>query len=257
MKIKTLPLLFLLPGAMAAFPALAQTPDPAPQPAVWQPAGNRRLPRTVPLLTTPPPARRWLIDVSGATDLTNPAVFNPRFAQASVAGWHLWRLGTSGKYWLGAGPRLTRCWFEGATFVRQPAHPQQGQLRLESAQLTTVNLAVHAQVRLTHWLQFGGSIDLTGGTWGPTIRHFTQISPIPELDPAAVDVCPQRGNLLLGGKADRGTLTSEVYAGLRLTRHTSARFGLHYTGTNYVIDGRRYQHFATLGSLGLTYSFSE
>ncbi len=252
MKIKTLPLFFLVPSALAAFPALAQAPaDPAPQPAVWQPAGNRRLPRTVPLLTTPPPPHRWLVDVDAAADLTSPEVFNPRFVQASVAGWHLWRLGSSGKYWLGAGPRLTQCWFNGVRFTPQPADPNAGTIPLYSSRLIAANLAVHAQVRLTHWLQLGGNIDLAGGTWGTDGESSYPFGPPTER------LHPQRGNLLLGGKADRGTLTSEAYVGLRLTRHTSARLGLYHNGVNYVVKDKRYQHFATLGSLGLTYSFSE
>lgn len=251
----SLPLIFLL-STLLALPAAAQD-ELAPA----KPARVRRLPRTVPLPTTPPPPRRWLLDGSIGPEVIvregSTARFREQgFVQATLAGWHLWRLDRAGRLWLGGGPRLIRSWDKVGYYEPRPPQPNPLELAIENSQLTALNVALHAQVRLTHWLRLGGNIDLGGYTWGPSrLMHYIP-SPHPWGYIPPRNVRPQRGNLLLGGKADRGTLTSEAYLGLGLTSQTSFRIGIHHTATSYVSEGARFQRFVTLPTAGFSYDLT-
>lgn len=64
---------------------------------------------------------------------------------------------------------------------------------------------------------------------------------------------PVTGNLLLGGRRDRGSLNSELYAAVALSRGLSVRVGYSHIVTAYQSDADRYRRFRNLAALGLSY----
>ncbi|MBC8084832.1 MAG: hypothetical protein H7Z21_16665, partial [Hymenobacter sp.] len=65
---------------------------------------------------------------------------------------------------------------------------------------------------------------------------------------------PTRGNLLLGGSRDRGSLNSEFYLAAALPRGLGLRAGWSHIVTGYETDASTYHRFHNLAALGVSYS---
>ena len=91
----------------------------------------------------------------------------------------------------------------------------------------------------------GFNLDAAGLSFGPTRRTPT-ITGRP--------VRPTRGNLLLGGSRDRGSLNSEFYLALALLRGLGLRAGWSYIVTSHEQETSTYQRFRNLAALGVSYT---
>ena len=181
---------------------------------------------------TPRPAT--VLDLTGAS--------GPTLHYGSAAAWRLWGLDAAGRFQAGVGVRASH-FFADSYALGTQAEPNQAGVQVARPRLTSFNAAFHLRARVAGPVRLGFNLDAVGLTVGP---DRTTGNP-------AQDLHPVRGNLLLGGRRDRGSLNSELYAAVALPRGLSLRAGYSHLVTAYETDADRYHRFHNLAALGLSY----
>ncbi|TGE21955.1 hypothetical protein E5K00_17000 [Hymenobacter aquaticus] len=182
-----------------------------------------------------PPRHATLVDLTGAV--------GPTLTYASAAAWRLWGLDTGGRFQVGAGLRASH-FFTDSYDVDRQAGPGAATLRVLSPRLYALNAAFHLRARVAGPVRLGFNLDAAGLSFGPE-RSTTA---------SGGQVEPTRGNLLLGGRRDRGSLNSEFYLALALPRGLQVRAGWSHIVTGHQREATTYQRFHDLAALGVSYS---
>lgn len=184
------------------------------------------------------PRHATVLDLTGAV--------GPTLNYGSAVAWRLWGLDAAGRFQAGAGVRVSHFFAEGYTLDHQ-AGPEDFSIQVPEPRLTSFNAAFHLRARVAGPLQLGFNLDVAGLTVGPGRTREAAAAAV------GTPVRPVRGNLLLGGTRDRGSLNSEFYAALALPRGLSVRAGLSHLVTGYQDDATRFRRFRSLAALGLSY----
>ena len=142
-------------------------------------------------------------------------------------------------------------------------------VRFDYVTMTSLNAGVRAQVNLG-WLELGASADLLGLTLGRrrTARYRSstgvfEVDSVTTRPFAGANVFqrayPSRLNLRLLGDNDRGTLSTEVYARVRINQRFAIKAGYQWLTTevtvqnrDIVADNNRFRNRAGLAYLALT-----
>ncbi len=247
---------WLLPAILLPLAALA-TPPPAGSAA---PLGIRQTVALPYFL-----ASRLSVDVAGGPGLQGP----PVYGVGAVSGWWMWQPtrqirqleGTAvaapdTRFSFGLGLRLTHLRTRDSSRFDGRGAADGQWLLVDAPQLTALNAALQLQCRLLgapdrHPLSVGFNIDLGGLSFGParTAQAFPRAAP-PLVERT---VQPRRGNVLLGNAHDRGTLNSELYLAWKAQPHLTVRAGWAHVAAGYVWNGHRYQQFANLAVVGLSW----
>lgn len=193
--------------------------------------------------SSPPTARNATV-----FDLTGAA--GPTLNYASAAAWRLWGLDAAGRFQVGLGGRVSHFFAASYDLARQ-TEPDGPAVQVPTPRLTSFNAAFHLRARVAGPLRLGFNLDAAGLTVGPERPQATAVGR--GSTPAEVLVRPVPGNLLLGGRRDRGSLNSEFYAAVALPRGWSLRAGWSHLVTAYASDADRYRRFRNLAALGLSY----
>ncbi|WP_156109434.1 hypothetical protein [Hymenobacter sp. APR13] len=185
---------------------------------------------------TPPPARHaTVMDLTGAV--------GPTLTYASAAAWRLWGLDPGGRFQVGAGLRASHYFTDSYELVRQ-AGPGEASLGVLAPRLYSLNAAFHLRARVAGPVRLGFNLDAAGLSFGP---DRSPTAPGGQLQPT-------RGNLLLGGSRDRGSLNSEFYLAVSLPRGLQLRAGWSHIVTGHERDATTYHRFHDLAALGLSYT---
>lgn len=158
--------------------------------------------------------------------------------------------GCAGRLQVGLGVRASHFFAKGYALDRQ-TEPDGPGVQVPSPSLTSFNAAFHLRARVAGPVRLGFNLDVAGLTLGPDRAQATADGP--GSPPAEVPLRPVTGNLLLGGRRDRGSLNSELYAAVSLSRALSVRVGYSHIVTAYQSDADRYRRFRNLAALGLSY----
>ncbi|MFD1467044.1 hypothetical protein ACFQ48_02310 [Hymenobacter caeli] len=186
-------------------------------------------------------------------DLTSAA--GPTLDYASAAAWHLWGLDAAGRYQVGLGGRVSHFFGDGYALNPQ-AGPANAEIRVARPAITSFNAAFHLRARVAGPLRVGFNLDALGLSAGPG-RDRQDLSAAGLPGPAGSPVRPVAGNVLLGGRPDRGSLNSELYAAVRLSGGLSLRVGYSHLVTAYEDDDSRFHRFHNLAALGLSYQLPQ
>lgn len=142
-------------------------------------------------------------------------------------------------------------------------------VRFNYVTMTSLNAGVRAQVNLG-WVELGASADVLGLTLGRrrTARYRSstgafEVDSVTTRPFAGADVFqrayPSRLNLRLLGDNDRGTLSTEVYARVRINQRFAIKAGYQWLTTevtvqnrDVVADNNRFRNRAGLAYLALT-----
>jgi hypothetical protein len=188
--------------------------------------------------TAPAARHATVFDLTGAS--------GPSLNAASAATWRLWGLDAAGRFQVGLGLRATQFFAAGYALDRQTG-PAGGEIQVAQPRLTAFNVAFHLRARVVRSLHLGFNLDALGLSVGPNrVGQAAGSGAILSLRPVA-------GNVLLGGRADRGSLNSELYAAWGLTQGLQLRGGYSHLVTAYEDDASRYHRFLNLAVLGLSY----
>ena len=125
--------------------------------------------------------------------------------------------------------------------------PAGGEIQVTQPRLTAFNAAFHLRARVVSRLHLGFNLDALGLSVGPDRAGQVAGSG------TTLSLRPVTGNVLLGGRADRGSLNSELYAAWGLARGLHLRGGYSHLVTAYEDDAGRYHRFLNLAVLGLSY----
>ena len=174
-------------------------------------------------------------------DLTGAV--GPTLNYASVAAWRLWGLDTGGRFQVGAGLRASHFFTDGYDLDRQTG-PGEATIGVLSPRIYSLNAAFHLRARVAGPVRLGFNLDAAGRSFGPE-RSTTAASGL---------VQPTRGNLLLGGSRDRGSLNSEFYLAMGLPRGLNLRVGWSHLVTGHERDATTYHRFHNLVALGASYA---
>jgi hypothetical protein len=218
---------------------------------------------------------RPLIDLQsrlqGSTILSGALGYAPNRYVASAAIWRMWErqeivasgcssgnLNSRSKFNFGIGLRLTQLGdIAEAPFAGRASAIGQT-LQIDNSQITALNLAIQARVRLFYlpnnkrrpvWLGF--TMDLAGASLGPARQSTGVLS-------ATGLASPVNSNLLLINKKDRGTLNSEFYvacSGFR-NRKLAIYAGLAHVASGYSLDNKRFQRFVSFPFMSISYRLS-
>ena len=219
-----------MPNAIKARPYAALT--------LWVALGGgwTLLPRAAQAQSPPPAARHATVfDLTGAV--------GPTLKYASVAAWRLWGLDPGGRFQVGAGLRASHFFTDGYDLDRQTG-PGNATLSVPSPRLYALNAAFHLRARVAGPVRLGFNLDAAGLSFGP--ERNTPAAPEP--------VRPTRGNLLLGGSRDRGSLNSEFYVATALPHGLHLRLGWSHIVTGHERGATTYHRFRNLAALGVSYS---
>ena len=181
-----------------------------------------------------------LLDATGAV--------GARRGYGALAAWRLWSPFQQHRVQAGLGVRTTVFFLPAQMYERQTG-PAATQLELPGTQAVALNAALHLRARVAGPVRVGFNIDLAGLTLGSRVcGQRTGTGPT-----EAITAVPVRGNLLLGGRRDRGTLNSDFYLSTDLTSRYSVHAGFSHVVNAYAVNGQRYQRFANLAALGVSY----
>ena len=181
-----------------------------------------------------------VLDLTGAT--------GPTQNYASAAAWRLWGLDAGGRFQVGLGLRASH-YFAGSSLLDNQTTAGGAGIQVWDPRLTALNAAFHVRARVAGPVRLGFNLDVLGASFGPA-RSLEA----PGLGAGAqAQVSPVRGNLLLGGTRDRGSLNSEFYAAVALPQGLSLRVGWSHIVTAYATDADRYRRFRNLAALGVSY----
>ncbi|HEX8657450.1 MAG TPA: hypothetical protein VF690_07955 [Hymenobacter sp.] len=194
------------------------------------------LPHEVQAQSTPSAARHATVfDLTGAV--------GPTLNYASAAAWRLWGLDAGGRFQVGAGLRASYFFTDGYDLDRQTG-PGGPTINVPAPRIYSFNAAFHLRARVAGPMSLGFNLDAAGLSFGP--ERSTPTAP--------GQVRPTRGNLLLGGSRDRGSLNSELYLAVTLPRSVGLRAGWSHIVTGHESDASTYRRFRNLAALGVTYS---
>ncbi|MBD2766740.1 hypothetical protein IC235_02400 [Hymenobacter sp. BT664] len=194
------------------------------------------LPREAQAQSAPPAARHATVfDLTGAV--------GPTLNYASAAAWRLWGLDTGGRFEVGAGLRASYFFNDGYDLDRQTG-PGDPTINVPTPRLYSLNAAFHLRARVAGPVRLGFNLDAAGLSFGPERS----------IPAAPGQVRPTRGNLLLGGSRDRGSLNSEFYLAVALAQGVGLRAGWSHIVTGYESDASTYRRFRNLAALGVSYS---
>ena len=182
-------------------------------------------------------------------DLTGAA--GPTLNYASAAVWRLWGLDAAGRFQVGAGVRASHFFADSYALDHWTGPADNAAILVSSPNLTSFNAAFHLRARVIGPMHLGFNLDVAGLTVGPD--RTSEATTGPGGASIAGLVRPVRGNLLLGGSHDRGSLNSEYYASVALSGGLSLRAGWSHIVTAYERDADRYHRFRNLADLGLSY----
>lgn len=130
-------------------------------------------------------------------------------------------------------------------------------LSVEGAKVLALNAVFHAALKVAEPFELGFNIDVAGIGGGSSENATYRSSP--GAAPVRVGAEPARGNLLLIGPRDKGTLNSEWYAAWRLTPSFTVRAGWSHFLAGYRTDrelgGRReFKRFSDLGFVAVRWT---
>ncbi|MBY0517275.1 MAG: hypothetical protein K2P81_10220 [Bacteriovoracaceae bacterium] len=188
-----------------------------------------------------------------------------------------WRIGDS-KFMWGVGVRGTSQWASDTGFTTAPSLLTTGQegphtiflsdkkeniddLRIQTSQVTSINIAAHLlYVHSSIW-SFGTNIDVIGGSFGKRVKaKYTPKSDASSY-PSDVSARPTPLNLLLISDNDHGSLNSEFYARQDIGGGWGLKYALNFVFSEYTTTQRlrknndRFRHKALLPSFGVTRDF--
>lgn len=180
-----------------------------------------------------------------ATVLDLTGAVGPTLGYASAAAWRLRGLGANGRFQLGLGLRASH-YFADRNLLDNQTTSGGAVIQVRNPRLTSLNAAFQLRARVAGPLQVGFNLDVLGVSFGPG-------RPLEAPAAGQEAVRPVRGNVLLGGARDRGSLNSEFYVAVALPRGLGIRAGWSHLVTAYQTDADRYRRFRNLAALGLSY----
>lgn len=177
---------------------------------------------------------------------------------------HLYGFGSSRRFKLGYGVRLSSFFGSNREFTAAPAdlasedNPES--FFVESSQSNAINLGLYTDYSITENVLIGFNIDLIGFSFGSEKDGLVEIQ-----EPINASV-PDKGkptsfNALLIGNNDIGTLNSEFWIGYRIASNLMVRGGFSYLFVEYTTEGQyqedndRFRYKAAQGMVGVSYTF--
>ncbi len=200
-----------------------------------------------------------------------------REQQLSLDYSRFWKIGGTRLY-LGAGLRGTSQWSSGQNFQTAPALLTKGQegpqtiflsdkkkniddLRLNSAQVTSINTVFQIFYDWTDTWGIGTNIDVFGGSFGKKQKARYNPKSDDASFPETASARPTPVNLLLISENDRGSLNSEFYVRRNLGNNWGLKLAANFAFTEFTTtrrlrkDNDRFRHKSLLPSIGLTRDF--
>jgi len=159
---------------------------------------------------------------------------------------HLWKLGTSKKFGIGIGGRITSYLGTNQYYTTAPAELTSDSkgpgvifkddipanidsFLIQSPQANCLNVSVNFEYPVSKKMVAGFNIDLIGFSFGGS-RGGTYIN---GANTTTVDASPTPFNLLLVSDNDKGSLNSELYIRYSLNERTALKLGAQFLFTEY------------------------
>jgi hypothetical protein len=196
----------------------------------------------------------------------------------SAFSWsHLHGLGKKDRFKVGYGLRYTNYFGKNKAFVTAPARLTSRQtgpqvlfsktydesldtVRFMKAQVHMINLAIHLEYSILTTLDFGFNIDAVGFSFGPRQEGKLQSTLKPTDLSESQSAKPTSFNLLLVSDNDLGSLNSELYVRLWITKTIAIKTAFGFVFTEYttdkklIFDNDRFRNKASLAVVGITYN---
>lgn len=186
--------------------------------------------------------------VGPTTLLDGTAALGARRGYVAASAWQLWSPFGQQRLQAGLGFRATGFFLPGQSYDAQNGATD-ATLHLPAGRHVALNAALHLRARVAGPVRVGFNIDLAGLTLGPSLCGQRLQAGMAERAVAR----PVRGNLLLGGTQDRGTLNSDFYVSVDVAAHYSVHAGFSHVVNAYAVGDQRFQRFANQAALGVAY----
>lgn len=163
-------------------------------------------------------------------------------AQLVPLAWqHTWGIAWKKRILVGYGVQFSSFYGQGTTLVTKASDVvgMRDTLMIRNAEVHSLNLTFHLEIRPFSWLYLGASLDLAGFSLGPKRTAYIQGPNFPE-GGELINTRPQYGNLFLFGTRDKGSLNSQFFLKFWPTDFLSIKLGYSIYHVNYVAAEKSY-----------------